>query len=75
MPGVYLRYLPFLFIIIACGAISGFHNLVASGTTVRQLGRIGDARFIGYGGMLAEGLLAVVVIITCTATFGTRPLG
>jgi len=63
---------PFLFIIIACGAISGFHNLVSSGTTARQLGRIRDARFIGYGGMLTEGLLAVVVIIACTATFGTR---
>ncbi|MEA1929001.1 MAG: carbon starvation protein A [Candidatus Auribacterota bacterium] len=63
---------PFLFIIIACGAISGFHNLVSSGTTVRQLGRIRDARVIGYGGMLAEGLLAVVVIITCTATIGSR---
>lgn len=63
---------PFLFIIIACGAISGFHNLVSSGTTSRQLGRIRDARFIGYGAMLTEGLLAVVVIIACTATFGTR---
>lgn len=63
---------PFLFIIIACGAISGFHNLVSSGTTVRQLGRVRDARIIGYGGMLAEGLLAVVVIIACTATVGTR---
>ena len=63
---------PFLFIIIACGAISGFHNLVSSGTTSRQLGRIRDAKFISYGGMLTEGLLAVVVIIACTATFGTR---
>ena len=63
---------PFLFIIIACGAISGFHNLVSSGTTVRQLGRIRDARIISYGGMLAEGLLAVVVIIACTTTIGTR---
>jgi carbon starvation protein len=63
---------PFLFIIIACGAISGFHNLVSSGTTSRQLGRIRDAKFISYGGMLTEGLLAVVVIIACTATFGTK---
>jgi len=63
---------PFLFIIIACGAISGFHNLVSSGTTVRQLGCIRDARIISYGGMLAEGLLAVVVIIACTTTIGTR---
>ncbi|MDP8236268.1 MAG: carbon starvation protein A [Candidatus Erginobacter occultus] len=60
---------PFLFITIACGAISGFHNLVSSGTTARQLGKISDARFIGYGAMLLEGLLAVLVILACTATF------
>ncbi len=63
---------PFLFITIACGAVSGFHNLVSSGTTVRQLGRIKDARFIGFGGMLAEGLLAVGVILACTATLTSR---
>ncbi len=63
---------PFLFITIACGAISGFHNLVSSGTTARQLGRARDARLIGYGGMLAEGLLAVVVILACTAAFSDR---
>jgi len=66
------RLFPFLFITIACGAISGFHNLVSSGTTARQLGRIKDARFIGYGGMLMEGLLAVVVILACTANFADR---
>jgi carbon starvation protein len=60
---------PFLFITIACGAISGFHNLVSSGTTARQLGKISDARVIGYGAMLLEGLLAVLVILACTATF------
>jgi len=59
--------LPFLFITIACGAISGFHNLVSSGTTVRQIDNEGDARFIGYGGMLTEGVLAVGVIVACTA--------
>ncbi len=63
---------PFLFITIACGAISGFHNLVSSGTTVRQLSRISHARFIGYGAMLAEGFLAVLVILACTATFAGR---
>lgn len=63
---------PFLFITIACGAISGFHNLVSSGTTARQLGRISDARFIGYGAMLLEGFLAVLVILACTATFSGR---
>jgi len=64
---------PFLFITIACGAISGFHNLVSSGTTVRQIDNEGDARFIGYGGMLTEGILAVGVIIACTAvvSFGS----
>lgn len=63
---------PFLFITIACGAISGFHNLVSSGTTVRQLSRISHARGIGYGAMLAEGFLAVLVILACTATFAGR---
>jgi carbon starvation protein len=58
---------PFLFITIACGAISGFHNLVATGTTAKQLGRETDARMIGYGGMLAEGALAMVVVLACTA--------
>ncbi len=63
---------PFLFITIACGAISGFHNLVSSGTTVRQLGKISDARRIGYGAMLAESFLAVLVILACTAAFSSR---
>ncbi len=58
---------PFLFITIACGAISGFHNLVSSGTTVRQIDSERDARFVGYGGMLTEGILAVGVIVACTA--------
>lgn len=63
---------PFLFITIACGAISGFHNLVSSGTTARQLGKISHARPIGYGAMLVEGFLAVLVILACTATFAGR---
>jgi carbon starvation protein len=54
---------PFLFITIACGAISGFHALVAGGTSSKQLAREGQARAIGYGGMLLEGVLAVLVII------------
>jgi len=61
--------LPLLFITIACGAVSGFHNLVASGTTARQIRRESDARVIAYGGMLTEGLLAVFVIIACVAGF------
>jgi carbon starvation protein len=55
---------PFLFITIACGAISGFHALVASGTSSKQLAKESQARTIGYGGMLLEGLLAVLVLVT-----------
>ncbi|MFQ6007353.1 MAG: carbon starvation protein A [Candidatus Zixiibacteriota bacterium] len=54
---------PFLFITIACGAISGFHALVAGGTSSKQLARETQAKTIGYGGMLLEGLLAVLVLI------------
>jgi len=55
---------PILFITIACGAISGFHSIVASGTTSKQLDRETDARKIGYGGMLIEGLVAVIALFT-----------
>lgn len=58
---------PFLFITIACGAISGFHSLVSTGTTSKQLKRETDAVPIGYGGMLAEGLLAMIVVLACTS--------
>jgi carbon starvation protein len=58
---------PMLFIVVACGAVSGFHSLVSSGTTVRQIDTERDARFIGYGGMVLEGILAVLVITACTA--------
>jgi len=51
---------PLLFVTIACGAISGFHGLVSSGTTSKQLGRASDARPIGYGAMLAEAALAIL---------------
>jgi carbon starvation protein len=61
---------PFLFITIACGACSGFHCLVASGTTSKQLASEPDARYVGYGGMLLEGALAVVVILACCAGLG-----
>jgi len=54
---------PFLFVTIACGAVSGFHSLVASGTSPKQLSREPDALFVGYGSMLLEGVLAVLVII------------
>jgi carbon starvation protein len=55
---------PVLFVTVACGAISGFHSLVASGTTAKQLAGEGDARGVAYGGMLIEGLLAVVALVT-----------
>ena len=61
---------PFLFITIACGACSGFHCLVASGTTSKQIACETDARYVGYGGMLLEGALAVVVILACCAGLG-----
>lgn len=62
--------MPFLFITIACGAISGFHCLVSSGTTSKQINSESDARFIAYGGMLTEGFLAVLVVIACAAGVG-----
>jgi carbon starvation protein len=58
---------PFLFIIIACGAVSGFHSLVSSGTSVRQIDKETDARLIGYGAMVGEGILAVMAVLACTA--------
>ncbi|MBN2584078.1 MAG: carbon starvation protein A [Planctomycetes bacterium] len=61
---------PFLFVIIACGAISGFHSLVASGTSSKQLRSELDARPVGYGSMLMEGALAVLVIIAVSAGIG-----
>jgi len=61
---------PFLFITIACGAISGFHCLVSSGTSSKQLKNEPDARFVGYGGMLLEGFLATLVILACAAGIG-----
>jgi carbon starvation protein len=61
---------PLLFITIACGAISGFHSLVSGGTTSKQLSSEPDARVVGYGSMLLEGLLAVLVIISVGAGLG-----
>jgi len=54
---------PFLFVTVACGAVSGFHSLVASGTTSKQITKEGDAKLIGYGAMLIEGLVAIVALI------------
>ncbi|MFQ5900722.1 MAG: carbon starvation protein A [Thermodesulfobacteriota bacterium] len=63
--------IPFLFITIACGAISGFHSLVSSGTTVKQIDNEKDMRAIGYGAMLWEGVLATMAILACTAGFAS----
>lgn len=62
-------WFPLLFITIACGAISGFHGLVASGTSSKQLDRETDARYVGYGGALGEGALALTSILATTAGF------
>ncbi len=62
--------IPFLFITIACGAISGFHSLVSSGTTAKQLEKETDALFVGYGAMLTEGALATLVLIAVAAGIG-----
>lgn len=61
---------PFLFITIACGAISGFHCLVSSGTSSKQLKTETDAQFVGFGSMLTEGFLATLVILACCAGLG-----
>src|SRR5215211_1077989 len=58
---------PFVFITIACGAISGFHSLIASGTTPKMIKKETDARMIGYGGMLMEGVVGVVALIAATS--------
>jgi len=61
---------PFLFITIACGAVSGFHSLVSSGTSSKQVRQESDSLFVGYGGMLLEGSLSTLVIIATTAGIG-----
>ena len=65
---------PFVFIVIACGAVSGFHGLVSSGTTAKQISKETDAPLIGYGGMIGESLLGLVSVLACTAGFVTRDL-
>ena len=57
---------PFLFITIACGAVSGFHSLISSGTTPKLIGTEADARFIGYGGMLMESFVAIMALVAAT---------
>lgn len=64
-------WFPLLFITIACGAISGFHGLVSSGTTSKQLNKETDARFVGYLGSIGEGSLALISIIAVVTFFPT----
>lgn len=66
--------LPFVFILIACGAASGFHGLVSSGTTAKQLDRESHAQPIGYGGMIGESLLGLLAVLACTAGFNSPEL-
>ncbi len=61
---------PFMFVTIACGAVSGFHSLVASGTSPKQVASEGDCLFIGYGAMLLEGALAVLILACVAAGIG-----
>ena len=80
---------PFLFITIACGAVSGFHALISSGTTPKLLANEGHARYIGYGGMLMESFVAIMAMVAASvidpsvysamnnpaAVIGTNPVG
>jgi carbon starvation protein len=59
---------PMLFIIVACGAISGFHALVAGGTSSKQLSKETDAKIVGYGGMILESVLAILVILAIASS-------
>ncbi len=63
------KLFPFLFVTIACGAISGFHALVSSGTTPKMLDKETDARFIGYGAMMAESLVGMLALIAATSMY------
>jgi carbon starvation protein len=66
---------PFLFVTIACGACSGFHGLVCSGTTSKQLSSERDARAVGYGGMLLEGVVALLALATVMVLAGPETAG
>ena len=63
---------PFLFVTVACGACSGFHALVASGTSSKQISSEGSIRPIGYGGMLLEGVLAMIALIGVAGTYASQ---
>jgi carbon starvation protein len=63
------KLFPFVFITIACGAISGFHSLISSGTTPKMIEKESDTRMIGYGAMLMEGLVGVTTLVAACALF------
>ncbi|BCX78683.1 carbon starvation protein A [Campylobacter sp. 19-13652] len=66
-PGGWHIIVPVLFITVACGAISGFHGIVSSGTTSKQVDKMKDVRFVGYLGAMGEGSLSLATIIACVA--------
>jgi carbon starvation protein len=68
-PIIHGKLFPFLFVTIACGAISGFHALVSSGTTPKMLDKETDARFIGYGAMICESLVGVLALIAACSMY------
>lgn len=67
-----VSWFPLLFITIACGAISGFHGLVSSGTTAKQLNNETEARFVGYLGAVGEGILALISILAVVTLFANK---
>jgi carbon starvation protein len=71
MPAGAPSFIPLLFVTIACGAISGFHGLVSSGTTSKQVANETDVRFVGYFGAVGEGCLALAAVLAATAGFAT----
>lgn len=71
LPSTAPPLVPLLFVTIACGAISGFHGLVATGTTSKQINKETDIRFVGYFGAMGEGMLALAAILVTTAGYAT----
>src|SRR5205809_2805365 len=63
------KVFPFVFITVACGAISGFHSLIASGTTPKMIDRESDCRVIGYGAMLTEALVGVTSLVAAACLY------
>jgi carbon starvation protein len=68
-PIIHGHLFPFLFVTIACGAISGFHSLIASGTTPKMLDKESDARFVGFGAMAAESLVGLLALVAAASMY------